>query len=290
MSTRTRLLWPLLACLACEAGAAPPVAPPPIAARAPAPAPEVAAPASQPPPAADHGYHKAAGVEYLEILHVPPGTPKEKIPAADAELPLLVAIHGRGDTPEDFKGLVDALPVAVRLIVPRAFDALPDGGWSWFPIRARSADLEALARGIDAANDRLAAMIAELLKSRPTRGLAVVTGFSQGGMLSFSLATDHPELIAAAVPVGGWLPPPLWPKTLPEGHVPKIVALHGEDDQVVRHAPTRDAVDALKKQGWPVTLQSFPDVAHALPVPVRRALLDELRRALPAPPEAPETP
>jgi phospholipase/carboxylesterase len=195
---------------------------------------------------------------------------------------MILAIHGRGDDPDGFKDLIDGLPVHARVIVPRAFDALPDGGWSWFPIRARSADVEALARGVDAANDRLAVMIGELLKTRPTRGRAIVTGFSQGGMLSFSLATDHPDLIAAAVPVGGWLPPPLYPPALPAGRLPTIYALHGEVDQVVRFGPTREAVDHLARQGWPAQLQSFPDVAHQIPAPVRRELYVQLQRAVEA--------
>lgn len=273
------LLWLLLTSLACEAGAAS-VAPAPSPAPAPVAAPK---PAPAPAPTPTGRYRQAAGVDYLELLHVAPGTPADQVPAADAELPMLVAIHGRGDTPEGFKDLVDGLPVTVRLIVPRAFDPLPDGGWSWFPIRARSADVAALAAGIDGAGDRLAAMIAELQKTRPTKGRPVVTGFSQGGMLSFVLAVDHPESIAAAVPVGGWLPPPLWPTTLPSGHVPPIVALHGEDDQVVRFTPTREAVDALIKSGWPASLQPFAGVAHSIPPPVRRELIAQLRRALETP-------
>jgi len=277
MSRLRPLSWLLLLGLACEAGAAPAPAPPPapVAARAPAP---VAAPA----PTRAGRYRQTAGVDYLELVHIAPGTPKDQAPSADAVLPLIVALHGRGDDPEGFEHLLDGLPVHARVIVPRAFDPLGDEGYSWFPIRARSADVAALARGIDGASDRLAAMIDELLKTRPTRGKALVTGFSQGGMLSFALAVDHPDLISAAVPIGGWLPPPLLPTTLPPGPLPPIVALHGEADVVVPFAPTREAVDALKKQGWPVTLHPFADVAHQIPPPVRRELYIQLQRAVEA--------
>lgn len=280
MTPRSSLYWLLFASLACEAGATTPPAPapPPAATTSPAPAP---APAPVVAPAPTGRYRQAAGVDYLEILHVAPGTPKDQAPTADAVLPMIVSIHGRGDSPEGFEDLLQGLPVHARVIIPRAFDPLGEDGFSWFPIRARSPDVAALAQGIDAANDRLAAMITELTKSRPTRGKPLVTGFSQGGMLSFAIAVDHPDLISAAVPIGGTLPAPLYPQTVP-ATPPPIVALHGEADVVVPIDPTRTAVDHLKNQGWPAKLHSYPEVAHQIPPQVRRDLYAELKRAVEA--------
>src|SRR5262245_6801064 len=110
MSLRPRLLGPLLVCLACEAGAAPSIPPPTPTAPVAAPVQAVKPVA----PARTGRFRQAAGVDYLEILHVAPGTPKDQLPAADAELPMLIALHGRGDDPDGFKDLVDGLPVTVR--------------------------------------------------------------------------------------------------------------------------------------------------------------------------------
>jgi phospholipase/carboxylesterase len=271
-----RLTWLLLAgVLACEAGATPPT-PPPVVAPAPAPT-----PTPTPTPAPVDGPREAAGVTYLERIHVPPGTAKDRVPAPDAALPMVIAIHGRGDTPEDFQHLLDDVPATFRLIVPRAFDPL-DGGWSWFPYRARSPDVDALARAIGDAGGRLAALVTELRRTRPTVGRPILTGFSQGGMLSFTIAATHPDLVGAAVPVGGWLPPPLWPRALPAGHTPAIDALHGEADAVVRFTPTREAVEHLEQLGWPATLQGYPEVGHAIPPPMRRELHLRIQRAVEA--------
>ncbi len=263
--------------LACDARVEPSASasPPPAApAKAPAPAPPA------PPTAPASPYARAADMEYLEVIHVPRGTPPASTPDPDAKLPMLVAIHGLGDSPEGFQDLVADLPVTVRLIVPRGLDPV-ESGFSWFPLRARSTDVAGLSRGISAAGDRLAALIVELRKTRPTVGLPVVTGFSQGGMLSFELAVHHPELVAFAVPVGGWLPPPLWPSVLPPHKpLPKIVALHGEADPAVKFAPTLAAVEHLEKLGWPVTLKRYPEVGHAIPPNVRRELYQQLQRAL----------
>lgn len=221
-------------------------------------------------------------VAYLEFIHVPPGTPAAQAPAPGDRLPMLVLIHGLGDRPEDFKHLIDDLPATARVIVPRGLDPVDDDGWSWFSLRARSNDVAGLSKGIAAAADRLAGLLTELERTRPT-SRRVVTGFSQGGMLSFALAVYHPTLLDLAVPVSGWLPPPLWPSALP-ANPPKIVALHGEVDVAVKFEPTREAVAHLEKLGWPITLKPYPEVGHAIPPVVRRELYLQLQRGLEASP------
>lgn len=260
-----------------------PPAPPSPQAPSPAVAPVSTASVDAPTPAPTRGrYAVAADMEYLEVIHVPRGTPAAARPGPDAQLPMLIAIHGLGDRPENFKHVIADLPYTARLILPRGLDPVEDG-YSWFPIRARSTDVAGLARGISGAADRLARLIAELQTSRPTTGRPVVTGFSQGGMLSFALAVYHPGLLAAAVPVGGWLPPPLWPSALPARRpLPKIVALHGEADPAVKFAPTREAVEHLEKLGWPAALKAYPEVGHAIPPNMRRELYLQLQRALEA--------
>lgn len=262
------------ALLACEPSLPPAAASPPPAAPAPAPAspaPANPAPASPAPASPAPALRSAAGIEYVELLTGPAGS--------EDRLPMIVAIHGLGDRPEHFAGLLVGLPVAARVILPRGLDPVDDG-FSWFPIRARSSDIAGLSRGIAGAGDRLVPFVRELVAARPTVGKPVVTGFSQGGMLSFYLAVAAPELFAAAVPVGGWLPPPLWPTDRP-AVAPTIVALHGEADTAVKFAPTREAVDKLKQLGWPAELKSWPEVGHAIPPPIRRELFHQLTRALP---------
>lgn len=291
-SPRTLLSLTFACALACDArtlpqaeASAPRQAPPrqapstPVQAPPATPVPTPVAP-PQPVQAPSSRYLGAAGMEYLEVIHVPPNTPEAARPGPDARLPMLVAIHGLGDRPENFQSVIDDLPVTTRVIVPRGLDPVEDG-FSWFPIRARSTDVAGLSKGISTAADRLALLITELTRTRPTRGRPVVTGFSQGGMLSFALAVYHPEILAAAVPVGGWLPPPLWPSTLPPTRpLPKIVALHGEADNAVKFVPTREGVEHLEKLGWPVTLKSYPEVGHAIPPKMRRELYLQLERAL----------
>jgi phospholipase/carboxylesterase len=215
---------------------------------------------------------QVAGIHYLELIT---GGAE-----ANAELPMIIAIHGLGDSPEGFANLLASFDRPARVILPRALDPY-EPGWSWFPLRARDTDVEALAAGIERAAAALAPAIAELSEQRPTKGKPIVTGFSQGGMLSFCLAVHHGELFSAAFPVGGWLPPPLWPKPEADAkQAPPIVAFHGDADVAVKFEPTEAAVINLQKRGYRVELNSYAGVGHAIPEDMRADLFEALRTAV----------
>jgi phospholipase/carboxylesterase len=184
---------------------------------------------------------------------------------------MVVAIHGLGDRPESFAAAVGTIGVPARIILPRGLDAY-EGGWSWFPFTSRGRDMDELARGIGGAADRLAAALAELQRTRPTRGLPIVTGFSQGGMLTYALAVRHPDVVGAAFPLSGMLPPPLWPTAKGAGRYPNIVAYHGDADRLVPVFAARETVARLKELGFTAELRESPGVGHTVPPEVRREL------------------
>lgn len=196
---------------------------------------------------------------------------------ADETLPMVVAIHGLGDRPERF-GLLDGFEGKARVILPRGPKPHPSG-YSWFDIVVRGQrDVSAVASGTRAAAAELAGMIQTLRERHPTKGKAIVTGFSQGGMLSFALAVLHPEQVALAVPVAGWLPESLVPSQAPEG-APPIVALHGVDDGILALAPTQQSVSQLRQSGFAAQLIEYPGVAHGVSGQMRRELFRRLAEA-----------
>jgi phospholipase/carboxylesterase len=220
---------------------------------------------------------RAGEIHYLELVTA--GADPE------APLPMIIAIHGLGDSPQGFRTLLEAFDRPARVILPRALDAHEEG-WSWFPLRARDTDVEALARGIGHAANQLAPAVAELTRTRPTIGKPIVTGFSQGGMLSFELAVHHGELFSAALPIGGWLPEPLWPLATDanSGSAPKIIAFHGDADVAVRYEPTKAAVDRLRELGYRCELETYVGVGHMISPDIHADVMQALRDQLPTAP------
>jgi len=104
----------------------------------------------------------------------------------------------------------------------------------------------------------------------------VVTGFSQGGMMSFALAVRHPERVTTALPIGGMLFEELRPEAAGST---KIRAFHGTIDQVVPLAPTEQAVEALKEQGWDAELTTYEGVGHTVSPGMRKDYTAALKQA-----------
>jgi phospholipase/carboxylesterase len=205
---------------------------------------------------------QAAGVHYLERVV---GGAKP-----DDRLPMVVMIHGLGDRPDSFLDVLAGSKTPARLVLPRGLDAHGDG-WAWFPYR-RGVEPEVVAEGIRNAADRVAAAIGELARRRPTAGKPVISGFSQGGMISFAVAALHPGAVSAAYPLSGMLPAALRPKAPPAGPTPPLVAFHGTDDSMVPIAPARDTVAALKAHGWRAELREAAGVGHTVPAGTRDAV------------------
>jgi phospholipase/carboxylesterase len=114
-------------------------------------------------------------------------------------------------------------------------------------------------------SDRMAKVIAAFGERRPTLGKALVSGFSQGGMMSFGLALRHPQLFAGVFPGAGWLPGFLVEESFdPKRTYPPIRALHGRGDPIVPVEPAVRLVDELRELGLDATIEVFPWDEHSM--------------------------
>jgi phospholipase/carboxylesterase len=185
---------------------------------------------------------------------------------ADEALPLVVAVHGLGDSPGGIARLFDGARARVRVVLPRA-PVRYGPGWAWFPYRAGASSPDALARGVALAARRLARTIALVARERPTVGAPALCGFSQGGMLSYAVAVLHGGTVSRAMPLAGFLPAPLVPSGDRAPRRPPRVALrarHGDADRVVPIERDRETVRALAALGYDVTLVEEPGVGHVV--------------------------
>ncbi len=198
--------------------------------------------------------HFAAGLEYLLL------EPRDAAP--DAELPMIVVLHGRGAQPVPPRHAYLGLDVPVRIVMPRG--PLRQGdGYAWMPVSAHHGDSEALSGALRARVNQLATAMLEWRHRYPTRGLPIVTGFSQGGIVTAALSMSHPESMSRAFVMAGWLPTSMEPTSYDPyaSHVP-LHALHGANDRVIGAARTRRQLSRLRAMGFPVIYESIPHTAH----------------------------
>ena len=145
--------------------------------------------------------------------------------------PLVIGIHGRGSTRENFSRIFRDFSQRVQIAMPQAFMRYGDG-FSWFQLTRSQTDAE-FAAALDTAEQKLWAAMSEIARGRRM----FVTGFSQGGMLSYVLAARHPREIAYAFPISGGAPRAL----LPRGRAASapVYALHGASDDLIEVAFAR---------------------------------------------------
>lgn len=202
--------------------------------------------------------------------------------ATDA-LPMIVAIHGMGDWPEHaYETMFSHLAMPARVILPRAPESY-GRGFSWFPFRPGVKNDAALAPALSLDADRIDALVVRLLRERPTRGLPVVVGFSQGGMLSFAVALRHGDHYSGAVPMAGYIPVSM----VSQGacaRAPRILAVHGSADRIVPFEWNTDSMRALNTARCLSQVSVVSELGHEGAGPVLELLNQNVQAVLNAPP------
>jgi len=193
------------------------------------------------------GRVSAASGRYLE--HMTGGA------RPDERVPMIVALHPMGGDPADLLELLRRYRRRARLILPYGH---PSGGmYIWYD----SVGDDVAASLVTREADRIAAALGALAAARPTVGKPLVTGFSQGGIMTFALAVTHPEALAAAFPISGLLPPSLYPSAALSSEprpatLPPVAAFHGASDLAVPTRGARASIAELRRAGYTAELRA----------------------------------
>lgn len=209
------------------------------------------------------------GVRYLE--HMTGGA------RPDERVPMIVALHAMGGDPASLLEVFQRYRGRARWILPYGH---PNGGmYIWYA----SVREDVPASLVTQETDRIATALAALIAIRPTLGKPLVTGFSQGGIMTFALAVTHPEALAAAFPISGLLPSSLYPsetlssKPLP-AILPPIIAFHGAVDLAVPTQSARTSMAELRRAGYTAELHEYAGVAHDITREEENAILERIGR------------
>lgn len=199
---------------------------------------------------------------------VPAGAPLDSAPVA------AVALHGRGQSPQDMLGLV------ARVGLPDVAWLLPAAeGGAWYPERY-TAPLErnepwltSALRAVDRAVARAAAGDGRGL------GHVALVGFSQGACLAAEALARAPRRLGALAVLTGALVGPPAPRAPTPGTLDGMSVLLGtvERDEWVALEDTRAAAAFFAAAGARVDLRVFPGAEHGIRDEEVTALRDLLR-------------
>lgn len=176
------------------------------------------------------------------VLNVPSGKPP------DAELPLVLVMHGRGADSNDLADIAPSLDGGYRFVfpnAPRPFEIQPGMtyGFSWFD------GWPPVGNSFAESREHMLTFLDEVLKRYPTpAGKVIVSGFSQGGLMAFDVGYRTRQPIAGIVCMSGALNENDLPDLDAHRDIPVLI-VHGTADDMIPLRAARRSRAVLEEHG-----------------------------------------
>ncbi|CAN1517454.1 COG0400 Predicted esterase [Flavobacteriaceae bacterium] len=181
--------------------------------------------------------------------------------------PLLLLLHGYGSNEADLFSFAAELPDEYYVVSARAPYDLQYGSYAWYAINFDAAqnkfsdhDQAVISR------DLVLNFIDELIANYPIDASNVtLIGFSQGSILSYSIALSYPEKVQKVAAMSGYLNLDIIKENYQKNDFSnlKIFASHGTVDQVIPVDWARKSPAILESLGIKTTYKEYP-IGHGV--------------------------
>ncbi len=191
-----------------------------------------------------------------------------KNPQGEADA-VVIWLHGLGDSGAGFSEAVPALKLnkdhRIKFIFPNAPEqpVTINNGFvmrSWYDIKTMDLDGRADIPTLEQSEQLIIELIEEQIANGISSNRIVLTGFSQGGVLSLYTALRLKHKLAGVVALSCYLATNDLPFEGAQGvnHDTPIFSSHGEQDSVVPFAAGKDAAQRLSAANFDVTWSQYP--------------------------------
>lgn len=194
----------------------------------------------------------------------------------DSDLPLVLALHWSSSEPKELLKELGPQTARFRMILPYAIHRKRDG-FSFFAPDFYDQSLHDQREGVKQVAARIAIFATEIQKAYRCFDPILVMGASQGGDLSFQLAHDHPNLVAAAFPMLGRNligRSAAWKRAAP------VQAYFSLTDPIVDKDQAEASIDTIRDSGGTVERRDFVadghDISEAMAASLAKALHDRM--------------
>ena len=189
-------------------------------------------------------------------------------PTGDGPFPTILTLHGRGANAFDLLGLAPHICSGRFLVIcpqgPLETPIAPDTmGYAWYPMSLGGPpDVAAILSSQKLLKD----FLDECLRQYPIDPRKLVAlGFSQGGVMAYSLALANPERFAALAALSTWLPNEMVAQLEIGSAVQSLPTLvqHGTQDHMIEVGRARDSVEKLRELRVPLTYREY-EMGHEI--------------------------
>ncbi|MEO7176434.1 MAG: dienelactone hydrolase family protein [Saprospiraceae bacterium] len=185
----------------------------------------------------------------------------------DAKTPTLILMHGYGSNEGDLFGLETQLPKNFLVISVRAPYSLGGNSFEWFSLPESGSTIKESEADLQKSVALVKKFVAEVLAKFKTDPKQVyLSGFSQGGMMAYSVGLTAPEMFKGIAPLGGRI----FEVTKKEIKVStplkqlRIFIGHGDQDNRVAYKYATDAEKYLKSLGLSPELHTYKGLGHSI--------------------------
>ena len=192
----------------------------------------------------------------LQLVHL------VRQPIIDADTPpLLLLLHGIGSNEYDLYGLAPFLDMRFLIISVRAPITLGPGSYAWFEVDFTPQGPAINPKQVETSLKTLVTFIKEAITAYGADPKQVyLMGFSQGAIMSASVALIQPELVAGAVLMSGRIPPEIRPLIASNEELRDLplLVVHGTADMVLPITYGRASREFLSSLPVDLTYHEYP--------------------------------
>jgi phospholipase/carboxylesterase len=189
--------------------------------------------------------------------------------------PLLIQLHGIGSNERDLFDFAELLDPRFLVLSVRAPLTVGPDSYAWFHVDFLPQGFAVNGEEFRASQEKLADFLDEAVNAyhaNPER--VYLMGFSQGCIMSLTLALSHPELVAGVAGMSGRLPPEAIPSFAPKDELAGLPLLvqHGTADGVIPIRFAREAQKVLADLPVDLTYHEYEMRHEVTPASLEEAL------------------
>lgn len=174
--------------------------------------------------------------------------------------PLLVLIHGYGSNEADLFSFAEDLPSKYYVVSLQGLRNVPFGGFSWYDIDFINMEKHSnFEQALDSCKQIKTFIEAFVQENKLSKEGVTLCGFSQGCILSYSLALYSPNLIKNVLALSGYPASEILPK---ENNLDysqqKFFISHGKEDAVIPVEWARQIEPFLQEKGISYVYNEYP--------------------------------
>ena len=175
--------------------------------------------------------------------------------------PLLMLLHGIGSNEHDLYGLAPFLDERFLIISVRAPNTLGPGSYAWFEVDFTAQGPVINPEQAEISRETLITFLNEAVTTYGADPEQVyLMGFSQGAIMSASVALTQPELVAGVVMMSGRILPEIQPLIAPKEELAGLpfIVVHGTADTVLPITYGRASRELLSSLPVELTYHEYP--------------------------------